>query len=80
MSLSNHRLEGVAITGIGLSCALGNGAQHVWRGIRAGQSGIAKTQRLDVSALSCQYTGEAASLPSSTHGCADASTGRPPSP
>lgn len=65
MSLSNHRLEGVAITGIGLSCALGNGAQHVWRGIRSGQSGIAKTQRLDVSTLSCQYAGEAAALPTS---------------
>ncbi|WP_369373327.1 beta-ketoacyl synthase [Streptomyces sp. cg36] len=63
MSFSDRRLEGVVITGIGLSCALGDGAQQVWRGIRAGESGIARTQRLDVSALSCQYAGEVSAVP-----------------
>ncbi|MGW7006229.1 beta-ketoacyl-[acyl-carrier-protein] synthase family protein [Streptomyces sp. NPDC054933] len=63
MDPSNRRREGVAITGIGLSCALGNGVEEVWRAIRAAESGISRTRRLDVSALSCQYSGEVDSVP-----------------
>ncbi|MFG2143001.1 beta-ketoacyl-[acyl-carrier-protein] synthase family protein [Streptomyces sp. NPDC048696] len=65
VSLGDRRLEGVAITGIGLSCALGDGARQVWRAIRAGDSGIAPTRRLDVSTLSCRYAGEVAEVASS---------------
>ncbi|QEV21772.1 beta-ketoacyl-[acyl-carrier-protein] synthase family protein [Streptomyces alboniger] len=63
MSSTKGFQEGVAITGIGLSCALGNGVQQVWRGIREGRSGIGKTERIDVSTLSCQYSGEVPSVP-----------------
>ncbi|WP_052229740.1 beta-ketoacyl-[acyl-carrier-protein] synthase family protein [Streptomyces sp. CT34] len=59
--------ERVAVTGIGLSCALGNGVQQVWRGIREGRSGIGETGRIDVSTLSCRYSGEVSSVPASRH-------------
>lgn len=53
----------VAITGVAISCALGNGAEEVWKAVRSGVSGIRLTQRLDVSTLSCHYSGEVQHVP-----------------
>lgn len=53
-----RREERVAITGLAISCALGNGVEKVWQAVRQGQCGIRLTQRLDVSTLSCRYSGE----------------------
>ncbi|HEX6077289.1 MAG TPA: beta-ketoacyl-[acyl-carrier-protein] synthase family protein [Micromonosporaceae bacterium] len=50
--------ERVAITGVAISCALGDGTEQVWKAIRDAQSGISLTKRLDVSTLSCKYSGE----------------------
>lgn len=55
--------ERVAITGIAISCALGHGAEVVWKAVRDGNSGIRLTRRLDVSTLSCHYSGEIDTLP-----------------
>ncbi|MBT2418873.1 beta-ketoacyl-[acyl-carrier-protein] synthase family protein [Streptomyces sp. ISL-22] len=63
MSPNKRREVSVAVTGIGITCALGNGVEQVWRAVRDGVSGIGKTRRLDVSALSCQYSGEVQSVP-----------------
>ncbi|MEJ1105710.1 MULTISPECIES: beta-ketoacyl-[acyl-carrier-protein] synthase family protein [unclassified Kribbella] len=54
---------GVAITGIGVTCALGTGAEAVWAGVRDAGSGIDRTRRLDTSTLSCQYSGEVGEIP-----------------
>ncbi len=54
---------GVAITGVGMTCALGTGAESVWAGVRDAASGIDRTRRLDTSPLSCQYSGEVAEVP-----------------
>lgn len=48
----------VVITGLGISCALGDRAEQVWQAIRSGGSGIRLTRRLDVSTLSCHYAAE----------------------
>lgn len=61
-----HR-ERVAITGVAMSCALGDGAETVWKAMRDGRSGIRLTQRIDVSALSCRYSGEVQELPVPRH-------------
>ncbi|MDX2969754.1 beta-ketoacyl-[acyl-carrier-protein] synthase family protein [Kribbella solani] len=53
---------GVAITGIGVTCALGTGADAVWTGVRDAVSGIGRTKRLDTSTLSCHYSGEVAEV------------------
>src|ERR687887_871541 len=58
-----RRSDGVAITGIAISCAVGSGTEEVWKAIRDGQSGIGLTQRLDVSTLSCRYSGEVGTVP-----------------
>jgi 3-oxoacyl-[acyl-carrier-protein] synthase II len=58
-----RRSEGVAITGIAISCAVGNGTEEVWKAIRDGQSGIRLTERLGVSTLSCHYSGEVDDVP-----------------
>lgn len=50
--------ERVVVTGVAVSCALGNGTEEVWKAVRDGHSGIRLTQRLDVSRLSCHYSGE----------------------
>src|SRR5436309_1352316 len=56
-------MERVAITGVAVSCALGTGTEQVWAAIRDGESGIALTRRLDVSALSCHCAGEMTRIP-----------------
>jgi 3-oxoacyl-[acyl-carrier-protein] synthase II len=50
--------EPVAITGVAITCALGNGTEEVWKAVRDGESGIALTRRLDVSRLTCRCSGE----------------------
>lgn len=57
------REESVVITGLGVSCALGTGTEEVWKAVRKGECGIRLTQRLDVSTLSCRYSGEVSRLP-----------------
>lgn len=59
-----RRPQRVAITGVAVSCALGDGTEQVWKAIRDGQSGIKLTERLDVSTLSCRYSGEMTDVPS----------------
>ncbi|MEU4602582.1 beta-ketoacyl-[acyl-carrier-protein] synthase family protein [Kribbella sp. NPDC023972] len=54
---------GVAITGIGVTCALGTGAESVWSGVRDAANGIDRTRRLDTSTLSCHYSGEVGEVP-----------------
>ncbi|TJZ59232.1 beta-ketoacyl-[acyl-carrier-protein] synthase family protein [Streptomyces piniterrae] len=66
MRPNKRRNDSVAVTGIGISCALGNGVPQVWRAVCDGASGIGKTRRLDVSTLSCQYSGELESDPAPT--------------
>ena len=39
----------VAITGVAITCALGNGTEEVWKAVRDGASGIRLTRRLDMS-------------------------------
>src|SRR5215207_7552772 len=58
-----RRTESVAITGIAISCALGTGTEEVWKAVRDGESGIGLTRRLDVSTLSCHYSGEVKEIP-----------------
>lgn len=55
--------ERVVVTGVAVSCALGNRTDEVWKAVRDGESGIRLTQRLDVSKLTCQYSGEAGDVP-----------------
>lgn len=63
MNAPPRRAERVAITGIAVTCALGDGADAVWKAVHDGQSGIRLTQRLDVSTLSCRYSGEVEQVP-----------------
>lgn len=63
MDESRRRQQRVAITGVAITCALGNGAEEVWKAVRSGTSGIGLTQRLDVSTLSCHYSGEVRHVP-----------------
>lgn len=60
---STTRRERVAITGIAITCALGDGAEAVWKAVRDGRSGITLTKRLDTSTLSCRYSGEVGTVP-----------------
>ncbi|MGH4001514.1 MAG: beta-ketoacyl-[acyl-carrier-protein] synthase family protein, partial [Pseudonocardiaceae bacterium] len=62
-----RRREHVAITGIAITCALGDGAETVWKAIRDGRSGIRLTRRLDVSMLSCHFCAEVRDLPVPRH-------------
>lgn len=55
--------ERVAITGVAVSCALGDGTEQAWKAIRDGESGISLTRRLDVSTLTCKYSGEMGDVP-----------------
>jgi len=64
MATGNRREEEqVAITGLAISCALGEETEAVWKAVRDGESGIRLTQRLDVSTLSCHYSGEVQRVP-----------------
>ena len=48
----------VAVTGLGINCALGDGTDNVWTAVREGRSGVRLTQRLNVDSLSCHYSAE----------------------
>ncbi len=48
----------VVITGVGLLCGVGIGTEDVWKGICAGQSGIAPITLFDAAAFSCRFAGE----------------------
>ena len=52
----------VAVTGLGMVCALGSGVEETWQAVVAGASGIRKTERIDTSQLSCHYSGEVVQL------------------
>ena len=68
MQRNERRPERVAITGIAISCALGDNTDQVWKGIRAGESGITLTSRLDTSMLTCRYSGEMGKVPAPSEG------------
>jgi 3-oxoacyl-[acyl-carrier-protein] synthase II len=48
----------VVVTGIGLVSALGIGTQETWAGLLAGQSGVTRITRFDVSAYATQIAAE----------------------
>ncbi len=48
----------VVVTGVGLLCGVGIGTEEVWKGICAGQSGIAPITLFDAKAFSCRFAGE----------------------
>ncbi|GAA1428053.1 beta-ketoacyl-[acyl-carrier-protein] synthase family protein [Microlunatus lacustris] len=50
--------EPVAVTGVAITCALGDETGNVWKAVTAGRSGIATTKRFDVSSLRCQISAE----------------------
>ncbi|MBP2000451.1 3-oxoacyl-[acyl-carrier-protein] synthase II [Paenibacillus shirakamiensis] len=49
---------GVAITGIGVLSAVGNGREAFWESIRLGRSGLKEMTRFDASKLSTRFVGE----------------------
>src|SRR5712691_3208229 len=48
----------VAVSGLGVICALGHDLTEVWNGLRGGRSGIAPIRSLDVSKLRFQNGAE----------------------
>jgi 3-oxoacyl-[acyl-carrier-protein] synthase II len=48
----------VVVTGLGIVCPVGNDVPSAWRNVLAGQSGIARITRFDVSAYRAQIAGE----------------------
>ena len=48
----------VVVTGVGLVSALGVGTEESWRGILAGQSGVASITRFDTAAFACRIAAE----------------------
>ncbi|MCI0402953.1 MAG: beta-ketoacyl-ACP synthase II [Acidobacteria bacterium] len=48
----------VVVTGVGLLCGVGLGTEEVWKGICAGQSGIAPITLFDASSFACRFAGE----------------------
>jgi 3-oxoacyl-[acyl-carrier-protein] synthase II len=48
----------VVVTGVGLVCALGIGAEESWKNLLAGQSGIAPITLFDATGFDCRFAGE----------------------
>jgi 3-oxoacyl-[acyl-carrier-protein] synthase II len=48
----------VVVTGIGLVSALGIGTSETWKGLLAGQSGVTRITRFDVSGFATQIAAE----------------------
>ncbi|MGE3244905.1 MAG: beta-ketoacyl-ACP synthase II [Beijerinckiaceae bacterium] len=48
----------VVVTGLGMVSPLANGIDETWKRILAGQSGIGRVQKCDVSDIACQIAGE----------------------
>jgi 3-oxoacyl-[acyl-carrier-protein] synthase II len=48
----------VVVTGVGLVCALGIGAEETWRNLVAGCSGIAPITNFDTTGFDCKIAGE----------------------
>jgi len=46
------------VTGLGLICGVGNSREEVWKALLAGQSGVKRITRFDVSAFACQIAAE----------------------
>src|SRR5579859_3385871 len=54
----NRLTRRVVVTGLGLICGLGNSTDEVWKGLLAGQSGVARITGFDASAFACQIAAE----------------------
>src|SRR3974390_1545505 len=48
----------VVVTGLGLVTPLGGGVDSTWRRLTAGESGIARVERFDVSDITCKIAGQ----------------------
>jgi len=48
----------VVITGMGMVTPLGCGVEHTWQRLLAGQSGIARIEKFEVSDLACRIAGQ----------------------
>jgi 3-oxoacyl-[acyl-carrier-protein] synthase II len=48
----------VAVTGIGLICAVGNTTEEVWKNLLAGKSGVGPITHFDASQFACQIAAE----------------------
>lgn len=48
----------VVVTGMGITCPLGVGVEHVWRRLIAGDSGLSAITAFDVSDLPCKVAGQ----------------------
>jgi 3-oxoacyl-[acyl-carrier-protein] synthase II len=48
----------VAVTGIGLICAVGNTTEEVWKNLLAGKSGVGTITHFDASRFACQIAAE----------------------
>ena len=57
----------VVVTGLGIVCPIGNDLDSSWTNLLAGQSGIARVTRFDVSALPVRFAGEVKGFDISTY-------------
>jgi 3-oxoacyl-[acyl-carrier-protein] synthase II len=48
----------VVVTGLGLICGVGNTTEKVWKGLLAGQSGVARITAFDAGNFACQIAAE----------------------
>jgi 3-oxoacyl-[acyl-carrier-protein] synthase II len=48
----------VVVTGLGLVTPLGSGVEPTWQRLTAGESGIARVEKFDVSDITCKIAGE----------------------
>lgn len=48
----------VAVTGVAITCSLGDQTENVWKAVAGGHSGIGPATRFDVSPLNCQLAAE----------------------